>query len=85
MKVASEKEFVVVSAVPGLSKVVGYIGNRIDGYVPVAFPVGTIVNNVSKYPFELKKFWADVEGVQHVFWKDTLKPAPAKKKVKETA
>ena len=74
---------VVVPQIKGLSKVPAYVGNRVDGYTTVYIPVGTPVTNVSKFPFELKKFWGDVDGVQHVFWKDSLKRAPKPKKTKE--
>lgn len=76
-------EYVVVPQVKGLSKVPAYVGNRVDGFQTVYIEVGTKVTNVSKFPYELKKFYGNVNGVQHVFWKDSLKRAPKAKKVKE--
>lgn len=76
-------DYVVVPQVKGLSKVPAYRGNRVDGYETVYFSVGTKVTNVSKFPFELKKYWGDVDGVQHVFWKDSIKRAPRAKKGEE--
>ena len=73
-------EYVVVSPKAGLSRVAAYVGNRVDGYQTVYFPVGTKVTDVSKFPYELKKFWGSVDGVQHVFWKDSLKRAGRVKK-----
>jgi hypothetical protein len=76
-------DFVVVSPVKGLSKVPAYLGDRLNGYVTVFLPVGTVVTDVKKFPYELKKYWGNVEGVQHVFWKDSLKRKPAKKRSEE--
>ena len=83
MNVAPEVEFVVVSPVPGLSRVGAYKGNRMDGYITDFLPVGTVVNNVRKFPYELKKFFGDVDGVEYVFWKNTLKRKPREKKAKD--
>lgn len=76
-------DFVVVSPVKGLSKVPAYLGDRLNGYATVFLPVGTVVTDVKKFPYELKKYWGNVEGVQHVFWKDSLKRKPAKKRSEE--
>lgn len=78
-------EYVVVSPKKGLSKVPAYLGNRLDGYATHFIPEGTIVTNVRKYPYELKKFFGDINGVEYVFWKDSLKRAPKPKKTKEEA
>jgi hypothetical protein len=85
MNVDKAKEFIVVTPIKGLSTVGAYLGNRVDGYKTIFFPLGTVVNNVRKFPYELKKFWADVDGVEHVFWKENLKPRPKAKKVKADA
>lgn len=82
---SNDVEYVVIPQIKGLSKVPAYLGNRVEGYVTHYIPVGTTVTNVSKFPFELKKFWGDVNGVQYVFWKDSLKRAPKPKKVKADA
>ncbi|USV41010.1 hypothetical protein [Xanthomonas phage BUDD] len=76
-------EYVVVPQVKGLSKVPAYVGNRVDGYQTVYLTVGTKVTNVSKFPYELKKFYGTIDGVVHVLWKDSIKRAPRVKKGEE--
>lgn len=83
MNVAPDVAFVVVTPVVGLSRVGAKIGNRLDGYVTEFVPVGTLVTNVRKYPYENKRFYADMNGKTYVFMKDTLKRAPKPKKSKD--
>ena len=82
MNVDKDKEFIVVTPIKGLPSVGAYLGNRVDGYKTVFMPLGTVVTNVRKYPYELKKFWGEVDGVEYVFWKENLKPKPKARKVK---
>lgn len=81
---SAEVEFEIVSPVRGLSTVGAQIGDRLNGYRTVFVKVGTRVNNVYRFPYEFKKFYADLDGVQHVFPSNSLKKVSTRK-VKDNA
>ncbi len=68
---------VVVSPIPGIRSVPA---QRRGDYANTSVAVGEEVTNVRNYPFEPKKFFAEYNGQDLIFSKDTLKRKPKTRK-----